>query len=95
MPGYHRDLVLMCLEAIELLIGLTNVEDLDFLVLACSEKPITINWVPAYLVNLIVVSRYCMYSLSAGSWIPNLDKIIFASCEDKTLLGMPVAAFDV
>jgi hypothetical protein len=85
----------MGLETVKLFISLSNVKNLNLLVLTCSEKPITINWVPAHLVNLIVVSGYSMNSLSAGSWIPNLDEVVFAPSQNKTFLGVPVTASDI
>ena len=57
VPADNRDLRVLAFEAVDLIIGLSNIEDFDSLILTAGDEPVAIDWVPSDLVNCIVMSR--------------------------------------
>ena len=83
MPSDYSDLILVALETVELAFELTDVKDFDLLVATASQEPVSIDGVPAHLVNRRVVSMNLVDSFPSASWIPYLDVLIFASSENE------------
>jgi len=95
MPGNYRDWVVMSFKTIELFIWFTYIVDFDLLVLARSQKPVAIYWVPAHLIDNIIMSWNSMNSFATCSWIPKFDETIFATSQDKTFKWMPITTFNI
>ena len=57
VPTDNRDLCVLPFEAVDLIIGLSNVEDFNSLILTAGDEPVAIDWVRSDLVNCIVMSR--------------------------------------
>ena len=83
MPRDYSDLIFMSLEAVELAFELTDVKHFDLLVATASQEPVTIDGVPAHLVNSRVVRMNLVDSFASAPWIPYLDVLIFAACENE------------
>lgn len=95
MPSSNSDLVLMALEAIEFTICLPNVKHLEFAVSTSRQEPISIDWIPPYLVNNIIVCLNLIHLLTTYPWIPHLYIVVFASSQNQTFGRMPVARFNL
>ena len=91
MPAYYRDLTFLPLETVKLIFVLAHIEYFDLITFASSEEPIPIYWIPANLIDGIIVSRYCVGSFRPSSRIPDFDVMIFAPSDNQRLGWMPVA----
>ena len=91
MPAYYRDLTFLPLETVKLIFVLAHIEYFYLITFASSEEPIPIYWIPANLIDGIIVSRYCVGSFRPSSRIPDFDMMIFASSDNQRLGWMPVA----
>ena len=69
VPADNWDLCILAFEAVDLIIGLSNVKDFDSLILTASDEPVAIDWVPSDLVNCIVMSRNVLKDFTCA-WVP-------------------------
>ena len=95
MPCQDGNLVVMSFETIEFFVRLAHIKHFDFLVLTTCEEPVTIHWVPPDLRNRVVMGRDCVDSFAAGAWIPNLNEVVFTTCDNQRFERVPVAGFYV
>ena len=91
MPAHYRNLTLLTLETVQFIFMLAYIEYFDLVTFASSKKPVSINWVPANLIDGIIVGRYCIGSFRPSSWVPDFYVMIFASSDDQRLSWVPVA----
>ena len=82
VPGDYRDLLIMTLEAIQLRVSFAYIEHFYFLVAGPRQKPISIDWVPPYLINYVVVRVNLINSFAPHAWIPQLHVLVFAPREN-------------
>ena len=83
VPCYDGNLFLMTLEAVELAVELSNVEDFDFVIATARQEPVSINGVPAHLVDRGIVSMNFVDSAASLSWVPNLHVLVLAASQDE------------
>ena len=69
VPANNGDLRVLTFEAVNLIVGLSYIEDFDSLVLTPCDEPVTIDWVPPHLVDCIVVSRDVLKDFTC-TWVP-------------------------
>lgn len=73
---------ILTFEAVNLTVSFSNVKDFDSLIFASRNEPIAIDGVPSYLVDCVVVCRNRVHSFASSTWVPNLDMIVFTTCND-------------
>ena len=91
VPANNRDLSVLSLEAVDLIVSLSDVEDFDSLVFAACDEPVAIDGIPSHLVDCVVVRGYVLENFAACTRVPNLDVVILTAGEDQRLGRVPVA----
>ena len=81
----------MSLEAIELCVSFPDIEHFEFVVSTPRQEPVAIDRVPPDHIHLIVVRLNLIDSLARHAWVKHLDIVVFSTCENQTLCGMPIA----
>ena len=94
MPGYHVNLVVMGFKWLDLWFHFAYIKQFNFMILWPCQEPHTIHWVPADLMNSIIMG-FMQRDYFATPRIPNTHMLIFTSSENKRLGRVPVARLDI
>ena len=95
VPCDNGNLLVVPFKAVYLRLHLSDVKHLDPVVARAGQEPITVDGVPPYLINSVVMGRNRVDSFAACSWVPNLDEVIFGSCQDKRLRWVPITGLNI
>jgi len=81
MPCYDIHFAIMSFKTIDFLLHLSNVKYFDFVIARSSQEPVSIERIPSYLINRIIVCFHQVNNFSTTR-IPNSDVLIFTACEN-------------
>lgn len=82
MPCSRGDMLIMALEAIELCVSFTDIEYFELVVSTSGQEPVSIDWVPADNIHLIVVGLDLIHSFALHPGIKHFDIVVFTTSQD-------------
>jgi hypothetical protein len=90
MPSDHVDLVVMSFKRLNLCVHFTYIEQFNLVILGACQEPHAVNWVPADLVDSIIM---CLVQgdYLATPRVPDSNMLVLTARKNKRLRGVPIA----